>query len=146
MATFRRTPALIRRGSWVMAFVGVALGCSSDLTFAPPGDFTGSYSMRSVDGATLPTAISSNGTAFVEIIGGTVDLDSDSTWLGRTNFRITTAGGVQHDTQADSGRWSLIGDSLRFNPAGTTMGRIHMDTLWLIRRTAGEETTYIYTR
>jgi hypothetical protein len=139
----------VKSGPRVILLLTLALaigGCSADRLVSPDRDVAGSYTLRQVEGSSLPSTVSNDGASSVEITGGSLDLDSDSSWLGRTNFRITTPGNVAHETQVGTGRWSQVGDSLHFTDGGNVVGAVRGDTLWLVRRTNDVPTTYLYTR
>jgi small ligand-binding sensory domain FIST len=141
-----RTVGPVPRAILLVTLVLAIAACSADRIVRPDPNVAGSYTLQQVEGTSLPSVVSNDGASSVEITGGSLDLDSDSSWLGRTNFRITTPGGVAHETQVGTGRWSLAGDSLHFTDGGDVAGAVRGDSLWLVRRTNDVSTTYLYTR
>ncbi len=147
MVEQRRACAAIA-GAAIAIFFSLLAACGGDinLSTAPLPDVAGSYTLRQVNGLGLPSTISSDGASSVQITDGSVKLSADSTWQASTSFRITTPSGVALETQLGSGQWSFNGDSIRFDGSGAVVGAARADTLWVIRRTGGEEGRYVYTR
>lgn len=119
--------------------------CGGDGLLRPARVIEGFYTLRQVDGHNLPRTVSNDGASRVDIVSGDVELD-EASWVGRTEFRITTPSGVSTDTQIGSGSWSLQGDSIRFDAFASVMGVVRGDSLRVIRRTNGTESVFLYLR
>ncbi len=80
----------------------------------PPGDPTGVYPLRTINGQPLPFLYSQIGDDKVEFMDGTVTLNADKTFIDATTFRVTEQGVVTTEVDLGDGTWSLSGATVRF--------------------------------
>lgn len=98
-----------------------AAGCSDS---TGPGDsLAGSYSLRTVNGSSLPVTVVVSAGYQLDVIGGSINLDAQGNYTGITTYRETYSG--QPSTQYNdtiTGYWTLTGNQLTLvdNSTGAT--------------------------
>lgn len=92
----------------------LAAACSSSGPTEPLGDPTGVYTLRSINGQTLPFVWQRIGDDTVEFLDGTVTLGADRTFIDATTFRVTEGGVVRNEVDQGNGAWSIAGATVRF--------------------------------
>jgi hypothetical protein len=83
--------------------IAVALVACSDSTGPDQNELAGSYTLLTIDGASLPVVVDQVGEDKAEVTMGTVTLDEDGTFGDATELRITEAGGQLRLTQLFQG-------------------------------------------
>ena len=112
--------------------VAFAAGCSSETIAPPRAPLDVTVEARTIDGASLPTAIEEHPGADVQLIAFRVELWPDGQWYGRGSRR--PAGGAVSDTSAfnDNGWYQTDGTSILLHSNFTHTdwpGTIHGDTI-----------------
>lgn len=74
----------------------------------------GTYTLRNVNGSSLPFTVSGSGTNKSEIVGDTIWLYEGFTFAKSTHYRNTVNGTVADQKITDSGAFSLLGNSASF--------------------------------
>jgi len=96
--------------------IAVALAACSDSTGPDQNELAGSYSLLTIDGASLPVIVDQVGEDKAEVTMGTVTLDEDGTFGDATELRITEGGVVTTEVQATQGTWTVSGSTVTFAP------------------------------
>lgn len=103
------------RKTLVVALLLTVAACGGDKVTGTK-EFTGSYSLRTVNGGGLPAVVFLDDTEKDEVTGGTINLASDNTWSGTLGIRATdvTDGTVFLDFPAFpiAGTYSVSGSSI----------------------------------
>lgn len=115
---------LRRTGTVLGATAAIALmGCGSDAPLAPEngnggntgGGITGTYSLTTVNGGTLPVVLFQNSTDKVEITAGSISLNADNSTTFSLTIRETSGGSVSTETETDVGTYSVTGNQVNFD-------------------------------
>lgn len=79
---------------------------------APPADGlrVGTYTMRSVNGATLPALAGYDGSTAIDVLSGSVELNADQSFVMTSNVRTRGLGGVQIHADTVRGQFWYFGD------------------------------------
>jgi hypothetical protein len=96
--------------------IAVALAACSDSTGPDTDDLVGSYTLITIDGASLPVVVDQVGEDKAEVTMGTVTLDEDGTFGDATELRITEGGVVTTEVQSTQGTWTISGSTVTFVP------------------------------
>jgi hypothetical protein len=91
-----------------------AVACGGDKATGPQ-TATGSYTLRTANGASVPAVVFQNQTEKDEVTAGTINLAADKTWSGTLGLRGTDLSTGQfffNDVVALSGTYTLTGNSL----------------------------------
>lgn len=84
------------------------------------GGHTGTYTLKTVNGKSLPAVlIEVTGSYKLEITGGSVTLNEDNTFSGSISFRETEGTTITTSTERDQGTYSKSGNLITFNSPGT---------------------------
>lgn len=104
-----------------IALLLLLLLCISCADQGPSGSsgVRGSYSLQSVNGASLPY-IKSTGGVKTEITGDVISLFEGSTYAEKIRFRAGTDGAMKEDSTLITGVYSEYGESISLNPNGGT--------------------------
>ena len=73
-------------GSILLAMV---VACGGDKATGPNASITGNYTLRTVNGNTVPAVVFQNTTEKEELTAGNVNLNADRTWSGALSLRST---------------------------------------------------------
>jgi hypothetical protein len=98
----------------VIAATTLACG-GSDKSTGPNGAVAGTYTLRTINNQSLPVIIDQSGSDKLEIIGGTVRLNSDMSFTDATTYRLTLNGQVSEDTDTAFGTYVVSGNNITFN-------------------------------
>ena len=74
----------------------------------------GTYTLRTVNGSSLPYTISGSGNNKSEILSDTIQLYEGFTYAESAHYRNTVNGTVTNETRTDSGSFALLGNSISF--------------------------------
>jgi hypothetical protein len=115
-------------GLGLLVALGLCLpGCSKqEAKVAGNKDFTGVYTLASVDGKPVPTAIKHDGVS-LEVREGTFTINSDGTCSTKTSFVPPTGTVASREVSAT---YTREGDKLtmQWKGAGTTVGTVSGNT------------------
>lgn len=92
------------RRAFIAVCATVLLAACSDLT--SPNSAVGNYSLARVNGDALPILWTSTATEDVDLVGGTLDIRSNGSFLGTFTYRTTSSFGTSTSTDQFSGTWS----------------------------------------
>jgi hypothetical protein len=97
-----------------LVILSLSLSACGDSPTSPSSNITGTYTLVSARGSSLPAVVSgSPGTDYVqEVTGGFVELRADQTFAWSTSYRYTMSGQVSTSTSSGSGRYSLSGTAI----------------------------------
>jgi hypothetical protein len=103
---------------WIfMAAISVA-GCDSGVTGASAT--TGTYQLRTINGQSLPYAISGSGSNKTEIVDDKFILYEGNTYQESGTMRVTVNGTASTTAISETGSYGTLGTSMTFtNSAGT---------------------------
>lgn len=73
---------------------------------------TGDYTLRTIDGSSLPYTVAGSGTVKTEIVDDVVTLYEGFTYARLRHSRTTTNGQVTNASITDTGSFSLLGNSI----------------------------------
>lgn len=98
----------------------LAIACSGDDIPAGASTTTGTYSLRTVNGAALPYTVQTGPLAGTVIVDEVLKLYYGGTFSGARHSRTTASGSIE--TTATTGTYSLLGNSITFriNETGGT--------------------------
>jgi hypothetical protein len=84
----RRRPGIA--ASLAIVIAAFALACGGDKATGPSDTIAGNYTLRTVNGATLPVVVFQSQTLKQEILAGNITLGADGKWSGSLTSRETT--------------------------------------------------------
>ena len=94
-----------------MMFAGmVSLACFDDNIVGSP-TVSGDYTLRTINGSSLPYTITGSGTSKTEIMSDVITLFQGFTYSESTTSRITANSQVTTETRIKTGPFSLFGTS-----------------------------------
>ena len=99
----------------------LVIACSDD-DITDSSTTTGSYSLRTVNGAALPYTITSGTSAGTVIIDEVMNLYQGGTFAGTRHFRATANGPIE--TRSETGAYTLFGTSISFRVNETGLTKI----------------------
>ena len=70
-------------------FLAMVVACGGDKATGPNASITGNYTLRTVNGNTVPAVVFQNTTEKEELTAGNVNLNADRTWSGALSLRST---------------------------------------------------------
>ena len=98
-----------------------ALACGGDGATAPQASVVGAYSLKTVNGASLPITMEEVGSNKVEILYGTLTLNTDGTFNSSAMYRVTHEDVTSAVPGFGHGTYTLRGKALTFAyPDSTT--------------------------
>ncbi|MFL5614958.1 MAG: hypothetical protein ACJ796_14940 [Gemmatimonadaceae bacterium] len=96
----------------------LAVGCGSDKINGPGNEsVVGSYALKTMNGATLPTVVIQTPDDKLEVITGTLDLHTDGSYLLVFDLRETQGTAVTDDQSIESGTYSRSNTAVSFHPS-----------------------------
>ena len=105
----------------LLAFLVLGLVACGGIDLTDPGSVSGAYTLRTINGEELPSALLQNGTTYLlEITAGTLTLNEDLTCSLRLTVRETDAGIVDTDTWTPEFTYALSDGSITLT-AGTIL-------------------------
>lgn len=102
----------MRRILFVMLVLAQA-ACWSDKVTGSSTVF-GTYTLRTVNGTSLPFTVSGSGTTKSEILSDTIFLYEGFTFAESSHYRNTAGATATNETRIDNGSFSLLGNSVSF--------------------------------
>jgi len=103
----------------LLAFLVLGLVACGGIDLTDPGSVSGAYTLRTINGEELPSALLQNGTTYLlEITAGTLTLNEDLTCSLRLTVRETDAGIVDTDIWTPEFTYTLSSGSITLT-AGT---------------------------
>lgn len=103
----------------LIAFVAVIVAACSE-GIVGSSTVNGKYTLRSVNGSSLPYTVGTVGTTKTEILGDTIILYEGFTFAETKTSRITVSGAATTSSHLETGSFTLMGNSvfLRGNDGG----------------------------
>lgn len=101
------------RKSLLLLLVAVSAACWSDKVTGSSTVY-GTYTLRSVNGSSLPFTVSGSGTNKSEILSDTIWLYEGSTFAESAHYRNTVNGTATEQRITDDGSFALLGNSISF--------------------------------
>ena len=100
----------------MLAMTVAMAGCGDDDDPSGPTEITGTYTLRTVNGASLPFTLWTEAEAGFkrEITGGSVTLNANGTYSDAFAIRDTEDGVVTTDTETSSGTYVRTGNTIAF--------------------------------
>lgn len=71
------------------ALLGLLVACGGDKATGPNASVTGNYTLRTVNGTSVPVVVYQDATEKDELTGGNIVLNADKTWSGNLALRGT---------------------------------------------------------
>lgn len=129
-----------------LALIG-GMACGGD-SATGPSTIAGTYSLRTLNGSSLPLLISLNGADRYELTDDILVLTTDSSFTQTTHYRTTTAGQVTTPTTVKSGIFSVSGTQVTFGnaAAGGSTGTWSGNTITVVQQTLYQTSTGVYAR
>jgi hypothetical protein len=119
----------------IFAFVAVvlAVGCGGGNTTGPYTSVAGTYTLRTLNGSSLPHIVNQMGASMAEILDATLTLNEDGTFNESGHDRMTESGLATTTSFIDAGSISLRGTTITLvsSTTGTTNGSFNGDILTL---------------
>jgi hypothetical protein len=126
----RTSPARALRVAIAAAAVAMLAACGSDSTGPRTTNVSGTYTLTSVDGSSLPFTIPNTGDNIEIVDNATVTLNSDSSYTAVANG---TENGDSTTIITDAGHYSVSGSQVTFTSSviqgGTYTGSVSGSTL-----------------
>jgi hypothetical protein len=97
----------------ILLFGVLSAACWSDKVTGSSTVF-GTYTLRTVNGSSLPFTVSGSGTTKSEILSDTIFLYEGRTFAESAHYRNTVNGTVSDNRVTDSGSFTLLGNSVSF--------------------------------
>jgi hypothetical protein len=91
-------------------------GCSDSPT--APSSIEGSYSLRTVNGQSVPVTVAQMGADRADITGGSLTLNNDGTFTGQLEFRFVFSGIRANQSESLSGTWTADGNTVTLSSEG----------------------------
>ncbi len=107
-------------------FAVAAILASAEIVHGRSGqrpDVAGNYRLVSANGQALPAVVSENGSTRQEVVGGSVRLAADGTFVWETLYRYSARGGARESQSRGRGDYVLRGESLFLSFAGDASRR-----------------------
>ena len=149
--SLRWTTDRVRRSGLAIAVVLLAgtTACGSDSPAGPdvPTTPVGSYTIRTVNGKSLPVAVLADGSFTYEVTAGKFALTGDGKYSVVTTFRQTLPGSVSTFVDSTGGSWVLTGSTVQLTNAedgSTDSGTWNAGVLTFVKVDAKVTTTYVY--
>ena len=120
------------------ALLGVAALCSAACLnegMTGSSTITGAYTLRTVNGASLPYTMSGSGANKTELMSDIITLFQGGTYSRERDVRITTNGQISHESTTEGGAYTLFGTSISMRAAGTgpqILAIINGDTMTIV--------------
>jgi hypothetical protein len=108
-----------RRHLILSALVAFAVACG-DATTGPSDEVVGTYTLRTVNGGSLPFTLVNSGSARIELLSSSVTLRQNSTFSAVLTVRQTVGTLVTTQSDSSNGTWARSGSTLTLNEGGTT--------------------------
>lgn len=100
--------------SLLIAFVlTLVVACDSGKVIGT-SSVTGTYTLRTVNGSSLPYTLPGGGTTKTEILDDVLNLYQGNTYSESGHMRVTVNGQATNQTISESGSFSLFGTSITF--------------------------------
>lgn len=117
VAPARAARSVLRR--LALGFVVLTTACSGDDIAGSPTT-TGAYSLRTVNGSSLPYTITSGTSSGTVIVDDVMNLYQGGTFAGTRHFRATATAPIE--TRSETGTYTFFGNSISFrvNETGLT--------------------------
>jgi hypothetical protein len=128
-----------------LALFAATLGCGKEPTVTPPiSEIVGSYSLATVNGATLPFTWAQNGADKAEVIDDVITLHENGEWTEIWHDRYTESGVVTTEESTDEGVFTRVGNRLTLTSSfgGTVFADLTTTSITM----AGNGFTLIYSR
>lgn len=97
----------------IVLLVGIQAACWSDKVTGSSTVF-GTYTLRTVNGSSLPFTVSGSGTTKSEIVADTIFLYEGFTFAEQGHYRNTVNGTATAQLVTDRGSFGLLGNSISF--------------------------------
>jgi hypothetical protein len=97
---------------------------------------TGAYTLRTVNSAPLPYTLSQSGTSKTELMQDTFTLYQGGTFSRARQIRLTSNGQVTHQSENDTGSYTIFGASLSLSSNATgqsTLATISGNTMTVVQ-------------
>ena len=105
----------------LLAFLVLGLVACGGIDLTDPGSVSGAYTLRTINGEELPSALLQNGTTYLlEITAGTLTLNQDLTCILSLTVRETDGGIIDADTWTPEFTYALSNGSITLT-AGTIL-------------------------
>ena len=88
---------------------------AQDKTANPVPDAVGEYTLTRANSQPLPAVVSESGAGRQEVIGGSVQLQADGTYVWSTRYRFAEGGRVRDSESSGRGRYSQQGTNIIFS-------------------------------
>lgn len=97
------------------------MGCDGKIG---PSSSTGTYTLRTVNGSSLPAVISGSGSNKTEVLDDTIILYDGLTYAKTAHLRVTAGSDVSTVTSTETGSFTLFGTSITLQSSNGLTQRI----------------------
>lgn len=107
----------------LFAVVLSACGGGDDSTGPGSANISGTYTLRTINGRSLPATVFQAGADRVEVLSGNVTLTDGGTYTTQNTVRTTFGGVASTESETDAGTYTRSGTALTFRSSddGTTV-------------------------
>jgi hypothetical protein len=118
----------------LVALAVLGMAACSDSTGLGGGSTSGTYTLRTVNGANLPAIIFQVGAERLEIMSASASLNADMTYTMMLSLRETVGTASQTTSDTDNGTYTEINGALRMTSFDTSVvtGSVGSGTLTLV--------------
>jgi hypothetical protein len=104
-------------------FALLALACGSDSSTTPGGTIAGTWSLKTINGTSLPFIVAQTGADKLEIVSDVYVISGTGSFTETTTLRATTNGVATTQSVADAGSYTLNGTAItvRYNSDGSSV-------------------------
>jgi hypothetical protein len=114
--------------------LALSFGCGSDSSTGPSAaSITGSWSLQTINGASLPYTYAQQGTNKAEVLSDVATADAHGAYTELTTIRITVNGTATTQSVSDAGTYTLNGTALVLtsNDGSSVTGSVNGNTFTL---------------
>ena len=133
---------LLRARLLCTVVMGAIVASSCDDGVVGSSTVTGSYTLRTVNGAALPYTQSQSGTSKSEIVDDVITLFQGGTYAQTAHMRTTTNGAAVTSTVESAGSYQLLGTSITLltgDRLTQRIGQIHANTMTFVENQVTSE-------
>lgn len=103
----------MRRPISILMLAALVACGGGDKTTDPGESMSGNFTLRTLNGATLPAILAQDATGQLEVLAGALNFNVDHTWSGTVTVRFTSiGGGATVQTIPRSGTYQLHGSAM----------------------------------
>ena len=95
--------------------------CGDDDGSGPSADVVGTFTLQTINGATVPAVVFQAGADRLEVVSGSITFNENRTFSAAFTLRQTLAGVVTTETETDTGTYTVSGNTVQLTAADGTV-------------------------